>query len=458
MAIYRAVLNGNWSNLSTWEDNSGGSFVASTSLPGINDDVYPNARIVTIDQNINVRSLINQSATNISAGGRFEMISSYNITTSNGIIGQNTNASNLITDTVIYIIGTVNITINSNIQGGPGIGRSGVTVGDTGINSIIVINGNVSSGSNSSCLGFWANPKVTLTVNGNVTSAGGGSTTNAIAIRLSGLDSNLTINGNLTAGGGSVANAVQVLQAGNGNISIIGDMIGGTANSGGVNGTANALSIINSTGIINITGNIISSTSNSPNANTVSFGAGNPTCNIYGNINGGTGGNSNGLNIASTNSGTFNIIGNIIAQTGAAINNLSTTSQMSVIGNIYASSIANGIITQNLITLTGTISNNSDRMAIVTPKMNYNTNSTSFWQFQKSDTSITTLYTPGFNLSNPQETDVRLGVTYADGTLTGSLAVPPSGSVALGVPVDDGLGTAMISIQDMGTLLASYVV
>jgi hypothetical protein len=458
MATYRAAINGNWNNLSTWEDNSSGNFIASTVLPGTNDDVYLNGKIVNINQDINIKLLSNSSSTNIMAGGRFELSSSYNITTLNGIIGQNTNASNLITDSVVYIIGTVNITINSNITGGSGIGRSGVTVGDAGINSIIIVNGNISTGSNSASLGFWANPKITLTVNGNVTSTGGGGTTNSNAIRLSGIDSNLTINGNITAGAGSVSTAVQVLQAGNGTINITGDLIGGTGNSGGINGTSNALSIINSTGIINIIGNILPSTSNSINSNTVSFGPGNPTCTIIGNINGGAGAQANGLNIASTNSGTFIITGNIIGQTGAAINNLSLTSNIILTGNVYASSNANGIIHQNLLTFTGTATNNSDRMAIMVSRMNYNTTPSSFWSFQKSDNTPITLYPPGANLDNPSETDVRSGVTYASGLLTGSLAVPPTGSVALGVPVDSGVGTAMISVQDMGTLLASYVV
>jgi hypothetical protein len=69
-----------------------------------------------------------------------------------------------------------------------------------------------------------------------------------------------------------------------------------------------------------------------------------------------------------------------------------------------------------------------------------------------------TLYSAGTELGNPATTDVREGTTYADGALTGTLIVPPSGSVALGVPVDDGVGTAMISITDMGALIASYIV
>jgi hypothetical protein len=53
-------------------------------------------------------------------------------------------------------------------------------------------------------------------------------------------------------------------------------------------------------------------------------------------------------------------------------------------------------------------------------------------------------------------TDVRNGVVYASGALTGTLNVPIASSVAVGVPADATVGTAIISITDMGALLASY--
>jgi hypothetical protein len=67
-----------------------------------------------------------------------------------------------------------------------------------------------------------------------------------------------------------------------------------------------------------------------------------------------------------------------------------------------------------------------------------------------------TLYEPGTALGNPAVTDVRNGTTYASGALTGTLKVPSASSVAVGVPVDNTTGTAIISVTDMGALLASY--
>jgi hypothetical protein len=49
MANYRAIASGNWSSLSTWQDDSLGYFAASTVLPTTNDTVYSNNFTVTID-------------------------------------------------------------------------------------------------------------------------------------------------------------------------------------------------------------------------------------------------------------------------------------------------------------------------------------------------------------------------------------------------------------------------
>jgi hypothetical protein len=49
------------------------------------------------------------------------------------------------------------------------------------------------------------------------------------------------------------------------------------------------------------------------------------------------------------------------------------------------------------------------------------------------------------SFGNPIAANVRSGVSYGGGNLTGSCAVPAAGSVALGVPVDAGFGTAVLT-------------
>lgn len=51
----------------------------------------------------------------------------------------------------------------------------------------------------------------------------------------------------------------------------------------------------------------------------------------------------------------------------------------------------------------------------------------------------------------PAITDVRSGVSYASGALTGSAFIPSPSTVATGVPVDNTVGTAALSASDVAT-------
>jgi hypothetical protein len=66
------------------------------------------------------------------------------------------------------------------------------------------------------------------------------------------------------------------------------------------------------------------------------------------------------------------------------------------------------------------------------------------WQFLTTNAGqFRTLYTPGVATGHPATTNVRTGIVYGPtNNLTGTCAVPPSGSVTLGVPVDNTTGTA----------------
>jgi hypothetical protein len=56
------------------------------------------------------------------------------------------------------------------------------------------------------------------------------------------------------------------------------------------------------------------------------------------------------------------------------------------------------------------------------------------------------LYTADSVGGNPATTNVRSGTVYGPSNeLTGTLAVPPAGSVAVGVPVDNTVGTASLT-------------
>jgi hypothetical protein len=63
MANYRAIANGNWSNLAIWQDDSLGYFANSTVLPTTADDVYANNFTVTIDGTRNAFTIRNTAFT-----------------------------------------------------------------------------------------------------------------------------------------------------------------------------------------------------------------------------------------------------------------------------------------------------------------------------------------------------------------------------------------------------------
>jgi hypothetical protein len=59
MANYRAIANGNWSNLAIWQDDSLGYFAPSSVLPTTDDNVYANNFTVTIDGTRNAFTIRN---------------------------------------------------------------------------------------------------------------------------------------------------------------------------------------------------------------------------------------------------------------------------------------------------------------------------------------------------------------------------------------------------------------
>jgi hypothetical protein len=440
MAVYRAISDGNWSNLAIWEDNSTSSFIPSTQLPGVNDDVYPNGFIVQLNQTISVKSLRAAPITGVVVGGRFELSDSYNITTTDGIFTRTVNgAANVITDATVYIKSPVTTVINSNINGSGNTGRCVVTCDST---SHITINGNLTCAAGASAYCLWVQAdNSTIIINGNLF---GGSGASGISVRTTQLDNNITINGNLTGGTGTLSRALLVQNNGNGNITITGNLRGG-----GGSGTGNGAEIITN-GLINITGNILSSPSTGL-AHTLLIGVGNPIVTILGNIEGGSAAlGNNGVNIVSTNTGSITIIGNITAQTGAAINNLSTNTQLFINGNVFASSANAGVINQSLMYFDGNATNVLSYMAINSLRMVWEIDSNSFWKFLAHNSSTEKfLYGAGFNTGHPNESDTREGVIYGpNNELEGELIVPDPSNVRKGVPTDNTVGTADLTAQD----------
>jgi hypothetical protein len=370
MAIYKAIANGNWSNLAIWQDNSSGSFLASTVLPSVNDDVYANNFIVEIDiPTITINRLSNTLITGLTNNlGRFELAINCTITCTSGIEGS--------------FAGTVG-TINSPLS-------------------------------------------ATLYIKSTV---------------------NVNIYGDMTAG---VQGRYAVSCDNPSTITIVGNQYGR------INQNSSAALLNTSTATYNITGDQIGGSGTNTNTNVGINNIGSGIFNIIGNQTGG--GNSNAAGITST-VGIINITGNQQGSVGPGIFLSVTGSTLTIIGNCYGGAnsaiIVNSINSQ--VTYTGSVYNISGVQAINSPKLYLNQLSTAVYEFQDFSGATNTLYPANALPGTPATTDVRQGTTYgAGGSLTGTLEVPPASSVAVGVPVDNTVGTAIISITDMGALLASY--
>ena len=207
---------------------------------------------------------------------------------------------------------------------------------------------------------------------------------------------------------------------------------------------------------------------------------GNGTLNLTGNA---TGSNNVGV-INNSSGGTFNITGNVTANTGtqtaarntgsgtmvitgtvsclnatAAAPNASgagagasneSTGTLQIVGTIQAGT-APGVTggTSGQAILTGPFLTSANGVAPVKCGRWFWQNTTppaTYYQIRSANLAVVRpLYTADSVGGNPAVTNVRSGTVYGpNDELTGTLAVPPAGSVALGVPVDNTTGTAAI--------------
>jgi hypothetical protein len=173
MAVRWAVQNGNWSNPSTWNDNT---------LPGNGDDVYANGKVVTVDIDLvgqyrpaSLWSRANSSY-GIAAGGRFNVSSSRQIGESGypiSVYGPDVNSAWY----GCLNVSVKDVTIYANVYGGTLGYCFGVHCAHP--SGTVVINGNVSGGSYSNAYGAYNASVGTIIINDSVRPV---STTNSTSV------------------------------------------------------------------------------------------------------------------------------------------------------------------------------------------------------------------------------------------------------------------------------------
>ena len=284
---------------------------------------------------------------------------------------------------------------------------------------------------------------VTLTAN----SYGGVGNTPCVSFALS---SPLTANLVGDCYGGTTSSSWAARNNGTGTLSITcSGGIYGSQNSTG--GGAYAVNL-SGDGIINITGNCFGGNSSSVavvNSSTAGI------INLTGNANGGSAVGAYGL--ANLSTGQSNLTGQSIGgAVGAGTNNASTgvLRITRVVGNAYGPGNTAG-----LSATVGCV--NSGIGVVEIQELEFGTYGQSpvsgtGIRLKKAGTNVAvfnycdtagakTLIDATANAAMPAASNVRSGVSYASGALTGSCAVPAAGSVALGVPVDAGFGTAVLT-------------
>jgi hypothetical protein len=202
---------------------------------------------------------------------------------------------------------------------------------------------------------------------------------------------------------------------------------------------------------------------------------------IYGNVIGGTASGAHGITARGDRPFFPTIYGNVIAGSvgnGILLSNAQPATTTTIYGNVTASGAigcsAGGYIyiygtvsASNafygaqctlIIYVSGTMNNVAGYWAAYAPRMFVGTGgSMQFTLNEQTTNNNITLYSSNSFVGIPNTSDVRQGAVYGvSNNLTGTLKVPPASSVAVGVPVDNTVGTAIISITDMGALLASY--
>jgi hypothetical protein len=271
---------------------------------------------------------------------------------------------------------------------------------------------------NRNLLQFTAASPAVGTIVGNILGATVSSTTvyGAVINTSSGA---LTITGNVT--GGTGATAMGANNNSSGSITVTGNVTGGSA--------ASSYGIYNaSTGSITITGNVTGgSGSTAPGAQNQATGI----LTINGIATGGTGSSAHGVNNISTgNVFVTRAVGNAFGPGNTAGLSSATGANNTSTGIIEVQELEFGQYGMSPVLGTGI------RLKKVAGNL---------VTFPYVDAGSAKTLVDATTGQMPAATDVRDGVSYASGALTGSCKVPAAASVGFGVPVDATTGTAALT-------------
>jgi hypothetical protein len=432
MATARAIANGNWSATSTW---NGGV------LPGNGDTVYANGFNVTINQDINIGGANNPTvnAGSFVSGQWYEVL--FVGTTSWTGIGAASNTAGTIFLASGVGSGTGEAKAIATLSTAANTAAGAAAGGSFVMSAVRAMTCDIRAGT-TTCLNVTATSG-TLTLSGlRVT---GGSA--AIAHGISAATSSDLASCILTGGNSSSAFALNNASTGTVNVSASCTFIGNGTNGFALNnastGTVNVSASCTFTGGGASTGHAL----NNASTGTVNVSA---SCTFTGGASTGLGG---GLNNAST--GTVNVSASCtFTGSGVPALNNASTGTLIVTGSTFTASAFNTAV--NIANTAADVRLSGD---FLDHWSGFKAVSGSKWRLGTSPTlgqtryalagTIDSYYTmygaDNGSFGNPIAANVRSGISYGGGNITGTCAVPAAGSVSLGVPVDAGYGTAVLT-------------
>jgi hypothetical protein len=360
------------------------------TLPTSVDDVYSNGFTVTIDQDVTVLSIRNTAQSPAVAGGGYILLDTYTL-----------NAA--------LFAGAVNLltysgSTSANINGNLSIGSANYVVNFNSASGTLNIVGNLQNNGNSG-RGLFVNNTGTVNIVGDVFSSA------SFTHRQIFVFANATIN--ITGNIYTVASAI-----------FSGEII----------------IDINSTCTLNIVGNVSYLSNNATSGSAIRINTANCVINITGNVSGGAQQNQNVINSSQIH--YLKIVGSIFLVNnpfGAAIE-----SNNSAAINIFTGPF---------------VCSSTGIMPIRVTRMHYFRTINSYFEFRDETTNgalppstpatATRLVSPDTAVDAPIPANVRDGISYALGTFTGTLKVPPVNAVSAGVPTDNTVGTAVLKAEDV---------
>jgi hypothetical protein len=432
MAQRYAVATGNWSNVAIWD--------GGTTLPGASDDVWAGGFTVTVDQDVTVLSLRTTVGASVAnAGGGFSVTTAVGDRTINADIYAGTSICVTFSATSPRVL-----TLNGDVYAGDSGAFAGLAISSSGTVNMV---GDAHASTSFAASGITVASTGVLNMTGNV--YGHGASTGGISTSAGG---SFHIIGNVYAPRYGIGQGLTNAST-SGSSTIVGDV--NAIDSDIASGTG--LNLTGSGSTTTVTGNIYGGTSTPAYGCVVS---GTHIFTLNGNLQarGGATGTNYGMNYTGTGRVTIN--GQAIGGIGASAVGIRATSSSAnlyvqeVVGNDYPldgiifsnhgidSANNNAVITVGAVTFgRGGVSGIGIGRYIVDTAAN---------NFVKINNADGVTITMGEALPDyPTANNVRDGVTYDSGNLTGTMVVPDANTVLAGCPVGNTVGTVTVVEQDI---------